>query len=105
MANEPENPFVPPAENPTDAKESLLRQLLGLIAISAGAACLFFLVFIGPFAWILRDGLGPDSTDSAGVETIIRTFWTFYWGPATIASGLTAVVAALLRRFLTKSPQ
>ena len=35
----------------------------------------------GPMAWILRDGLGPDSVESHGWEAARRFFWTFYWGP------------------------
>ncbi|MDA0375337.1 MAG: hypothetical protein O2865_16260 [Planctomycetota bacterium] len=37
---------------------------------------------LGFFAWILRDGLGPDSTTSTGLEAVSRTFWTFWWGPS-----------------------
>ena len=35
----------------------------------------------GPFAWILRDGLGPESVESGGWEALRRAFWTFSWGP------------------------
>lgn len=37
---------------------------------------------LGLFAWILRDGLGPDSVESQGFEAIARMFWTFWWGPS-----------------------
>ncbi|MFT5131295.1 MAG: hypothetical protein ACI8W8_004931 [Rhodothermales bacterium] len=38
-----------------------------------------------PFAWLMRDGLGPDSISSSGVEAISRCFMTFYAGPIVIA--------------------
>ncbi|MDG2220582.1 MAG: hypothetical protein P8L85_04335 [Rubripirellula sp.] len=114
MANDPENPLEPADENPqvpatepptTPAKESLLRQLLGIITISAGALFFFAVVFVGPFAWILRDGLGPSATNSNASDAIARMFWTFYWGPAVLTTALITVVAALMHRFLTKPPQ
>lgn len=37
---------------------------------------------LGFFAWILRDGLGPDSVESEGLEAVGRMFWTFWWGPS-----------------------
>ena len=59
MASDPDNPLAPPAEILDAAKESVLRQVLGVIMLGSVAAFLFSSVFIGPFAWILRDGLGP----------------------------------------------
>ena len=35
----------------------------------------------GLYAWILRDGLGPDATTSTGLAAFSRLFWTFHWGP------------------------
>ena len=48
-------------------------------------------VIIGlvPFAWILRDGLGPDSRTSSGLEAISQCLKTFYSGPILI--GLVAL--------------
>jgi hypothetical protein len=48
----------------------------------------------GFFAWVLRDGLGPDSTESRGFEAITRMFWTFWWGPVgVVLLGLWLLVA------------
>ena len=66
----------------------------------AGSALMFFVLLVGPFAWLLRDGLGPDSTDSTKLEALSRMFWTFYWGPVTCSLGLIFLVAALLRKRL-----
>ena len=50
----------------------------------------------GPFAWILRDGLGPDSIESEGWNALTRSFWTFYWGPVLI---LLAAATAMWARY------
>jgi len=42
-----------------------------------------------PFAWIFRDGLGPDSITSSGFNAIFKCFMTFYSGP--ILMGLLAL--------------
>ena len=39
----------------------------------------------GLFVWIIRDGLGPDSTTTTGAAALYRMFWTFYWGPTSVA--------------------
>ena len=56
-------------------------------------AVVVLVVFMGPFAWLLRDGLGPDSITSAGWDALNRMFWCFYWGPATIVALLIFVAA------------
>ena len=50
-----------------------------LIAATAGWLC------VGVFAWILRDGLGPESVGSSGGEAVTRFFWTWDWGPVMLA--------------------
>jgi len=45
-----------------------------------------------PFAWLMRDGLGPDATSSSGIEALSRCFMTFYAGPILV--GLVALAAA-----------
>ena len=49
------------------------------------AAQLVWLIGTGGFAWVLRDGLGPDAVTTAGESALARTFWTFYWGPVCLA--------------------
>ena len=43
------------------------------------------IIALAPFAWIMRDGLGPDSATSTGFSAFNRWFMTFYAGPITIA--------------------
>ena len=42
-------------------------------------------IALAPFAWIMRDGLGPDAATSKGFSAVSRWFMTFYAGPITIA--------------------
>jgi hypothetical protein len=48
------------------------------------ASLLFWLVCIGPFAWILRDGLGPRAVESSGWPAVGRFLLSFYWGPVAL---------------------
>lgn len=45
---------------------------------------LFAVVVVLPFAWILRDGLGPDSVSTTGLAALPRIFMTFHVGPAIL---------------------
>ena len=56
-------------------------------------------VFISFFAWILRDGLGPEAVESGGVEALSRWFWCFYSGPALL---LCIVANVLWGKYLAK---
>jgi hypothetical protein len=44
----------------------------------------FLVICVLPFAWILKDGLGPDSVPTKGFEALSRIFMTFYVGPAIL---------------------
>ena len=52
-------------------------------------ALVYTTVLFIPFAWILRDGLGPDTAESSGFNAVYRCFMTFYLGPILI--GLLAL--------------
>ena len=52
-------------------------------------ALIYIMILIIPFAWIMRDGLGPGSTTSSGFNAISKCFMTFYSGPILI--GLLAL--------------
>jgi hypothetical protein len=68
-------------DSPMDVAAKIAGWLL-LILIAPGV----------PFAWILRDGLGPDAVESAGFHAVSRTFWTFYVGPLIVLSLITWLV-------------
>jgi hypothetical protein len=57
---------------------------------------LAWVVCFGPFCWILRDGLGPGSIDSHGMQAVFRFAMTFYWGPILV--GLLLLRLAIHRR-------
>ena len=48
-------------------------------------AVLVFWILMAPFAWILKDGLGPDSVESHGWEALWRAFTCMGWGPVLLA--------------------
>lgn len=63
---------------------------------------LLWVVAIGPFCWIMRDGLGPDSVESHGAHAVVRFLGTFYWGPVLLV--LLALVTPsfwFARRFIS----
>jgi hypothetical protein len=64
-------------------KDSAYKGILVLI----DSLLLLTLFGVVPFAWILRDGLGPDSVTSSGLEAIVRAFMAFYAGPALLCLG------------------
>lgn len=50
---------------------------------------------LAPLAWILRDGLGPDSgPPSTGLTAIQRTCITLGWGPTLLALALANLLHA-----------
>lgn len=63
---------------------SLLRAAL---LILVDVTLVFLIIGILPFAWILRDGLGPDSIQSSGPATFWKFLMTFYVGPGILLFG------------------
>ena len=58
----------------------------------------FVIIALVPFAWILRDGLGPESITSTGINAIIRTFFTFYSGYILIGLILLSRACRLIEK-------
>ena len=75
-------------------------KLLSILQLLVESFLFVALIGVLPVAWILRDGLGPDSVASSGLAAISRTFMTFYVGPAIL---LLASFALLLRSRLKNS--
>jgi hypothetical protein len=58
-----------------------------------------------PMAWILRDGLGPDSAGSSGWDAVGRWLATFHIGPVLLVLlGLWALTRILAARSATARP-
>lgn len=51
----------------------------------------FAVIALVPFAWIMRDGLGPSAVESSGVSALGRWFMTFWTGPIVIALAAAAI--------------
>ena len=60
--------------------KSILSVLLVLVDVLLG----FAILCVVPFAWTLRDGLGPDSVPTSGVTAISKASMTFYIGPVIL---------------------
>ena len=58
------------------------------IVVVIDGLLVFWVLIVGPFCWILRDGLGPDSVESQGMLAVSRWLGTFFWGP--VFGGLVA---------------
>lgn len=97
------NPYDSPITASSAKRSSFAPLLLAFVSLLAGSALLVILFVGGPFVWLLRDGLGPDAANSTWLEAMSRMFWTFYWGPATIAAALILVGSSLLRIRLVRS--
>lgn len=73
-----------------------------VIAGALYAFTLFWVAAVGPFCWLLRDGLGPDAVDSRGAGAVGRFLLTFYWGPVALA--LVAACLLLRARLAGRGP-
>ena len=60
------------------------------------------LLVVLPFAWLLRDGLGPDSVRSHGLDAVMRCMSTFYVGPALAVLVILVVGSGLFCRMRGK---
>ena len=63
-----------------------------VLQVVVDAMLVFAVIALLPFAWLMRDGLGPDSVTSSGLHAVSRCFMTFYSGPIVIGLISLAVV-------------
>ena len=80
-----------------------VRDTLLLLLLYFPLFCLLvWIAAIGPFCWLLRDGLGPDSVESHGAHAVARFLLTLYWGPVLVAlAALTAPCLWLVRKVMS----
>ena len=57
--------------------------LLALVDLILG----LLIICILPFAWILKDGIGPDSVTTTGLEAVWKCLMSLYVGPAILLFG------------------
>ena len=72
--------------------------VLQVFRVFLAGALVFWAVGLGPLCWILRDGLGPRSVDSHGVNAVVRFLFTFYWGPVLAALAMLCLLCHRLIR-------
>ena len=58
--------------------------LRNILLIGVDSFLIFAIIAILLLAWILRDGLGPDSRSTTGLSGLSQTFMTFYIGPTIL---------------------
>ena len=63
-----------------DEMRFMLLALVDLILV-------LLIICILPFAWILKDGIGPDSVTTTGLEAVWKCLMSFYVGPAILLFG------------------
>ena len=104
-----ENPYHAPTDlqSPMSTelqpgRKSRVPQLIAIWIMVLSGTVMFFLVTISPFAWILRDGLGPDSKTSVGWAAFNHMFWCFNLGPATLLAILIYGLALFAYRKFTR---
>ena len=61
-----------------------MKTVITLLISLMRAASISWLCF-GPIAWIMRDGMGPDSVTSEGLDAVQRAFFAFHYGPIALA--------------------
>ncbi len=103
MTQKPVNPYHSPHSAPNAGHSSSVFWVLTTISILTGAVLLVLVAVIGPFAWILRDGMGPDATNSTWLQALTKMLWTFYWGPSSILAAIVCWGSSILRRRLRYS--
>jgi hypothetical protein len=86
MHQNSQTPYTSPAVS--SQPSSWLPTACAALSIFTGLATLFLVLAVGPVIWILKDGLGPEATESLGFQALNRMFWTFYWGPITSVTAL-----------------
>jgi hypothetical protein len=79
--------------NVQDRRAETFDMLRDITTALLNAVLLFWALTAGPFCWILRDGLGPNSVDSHGAQALLRFLMTYYWGPVLLALVVLRIVA------------
>jgi hypothetical protein len=66
------------------------------VAIGLSSFSLLLLLALGAWTWFLRDGLGPDSVESSGVEAL-RRFLSDFWPVAAFCFFLFGIAFLIAR--------
>ena len=72
------------------------------VAVGITVFSALLLLALGSWTWLLRDGLGPDSIESSGIEAS-RRFFTDFW-PVALFCFVLFVIAFLIGRGQSPTP-
>ena len=95
-------PHFPPGVMVPEGRSSSYPLMMKALQLLVDAILVFAVVALLPFAWLMRDGLGSDSTTSSGIQAVARCFMTFYSGPILV--GLVALAVVCHRTGKRKQP-
>jgi hypothetical protein len=70
----------------------LLARALDVLATALLTVTLGWILLAGPLAWILRDGLGPDSARTHGLDALAAWTTAFGYGPLALALGVVSLL-------------
>jgi hypothetical protein len=73
-----------------------------ILLVLVDSLLIFMITCVSPFAWILKDGIGPDSVTTTGLEALKEFLMTFYLGPIVLLLG---IFEFLLRRAASPEKQ
>jgi len=88
-----------PVADPHDQASDTLTLIVYLSIVLLGIFVGLVVYAYGSWAWLMRDGLGPNAIETSGSAAIVRTFWCMYFGPVSLVIVLTfcALVFAKIR--------
>ena len=72
------------------------------LAVGIAVFSSLLLLALGAWTWLLRDGLGPDSVESSGIEAL-RRFFSDFWPVALFCLALF-VIALFIGRHQAPTP-
>ena len=81
----------------TQAGPDMKIRMISVASVVANSLLGLVIIAVVPFAWLLRDGLGPNAVESAGMEALARCFMTFYTGPVVIVTSAVAIALHLMK--------
>ena len=63
-----------------------------------------YLLVVAPFAWFLRDGLGPDAVESHGWTAVMRTLDVFCVGWVALFTLLILLICKFQKKCPSNTP-
>ena len=74
-----------------------MSRTLAAAEVFALTICFVWLVFVGPLAWALRDGLGQRAVTSHGLHAMVRFGHSLHFLAISVLLGVATVVIDRMR--------